>query len=88
MNFAAEVQADEIAQQILTFAQLRDTPSETLVAGLADVVGMIAATLDANEGAVPISSRLDVFAERAKQSHRNAVLRRQMWLAQKDSSNG
>ena len=71
-TFELDVQAVKL--RILRMAQKENLDSAVLVAAMADVLGLSAATLDLRGTPQEIDARIGSFVERAKQEHRRVML--------------
>jgi len=71
-TFELDVQAVKL--RILRMAQKENLDSAVLVAAMADVLGLSAATLDLRGTPQEIDTRIGSFVERVKQEHRRVML--------------
>lgn len=69
-----ELEAEAFKLAVLRLAAERNVDSEVVVAALADVLGLTAATLDKTRGPVVLDERLDSFLERVRAQHRRTLL--------------
>lgn len=78
MERTYELDVEKVKLAILAYASEHNVSSDVLLAALADIVGMTAATLDQHVGPLPLSERLVVFIERAQAAHCHNALGRAM----------
>lgn len=75
MRRSFELDTQRLKLRILKLAHDEDLDSEIVVAALADVLGLTAATLDMQNSPQPIDDRLAAFVERVKDQHRSVLAR-------------
>lgn len=63
----AELDVEQVRLAILKYARDRGVPPDLLIAALADLVAMVAASLDKNGAQIPFEERLGEFDARARQ---------------------
>lgn len=75
MRRTFELDTQRLKLRILKIAHDEDLDSDVLVAALADVLGLTAATLDMKHGPQSLDERLAAFVERVKDQHRSFLAR-------------
>lgn len=75
MKRTFELEVQQLKLRILRIARDEGLDSDVVVAALADVLGVTAATLDMQVGPHPIEDRLDSFIARVKDQHQSITAR-------------
>ncbi len=69
MSRTHELNIERVRLDILAYAKRNNLNSDVVIAAMADIVGMSAAILDRETGAVPFDDRMAVFTERARSQY-------------------